>query len=783
MKRIMKNIATTLRRFRTSVALNVAGMSLAFAVAVILLSRVHYERSYDSFWPEGDRIFRVEMNGSTIWSQSDMDDAAAASAHIERVSAYSIYSSTFVVESPTGRQGYTEWISPCYPALTDILSMRMVEGTAEALEEPGKVLIPCSLARRSFGGQSAVGRSVDIEDNRYFGNSQKAEVGGVYEDFPSNSVFRNAVFTPLLSRWQAQRNNRSYMCFVKLDAASSREEVRSDIERKMNEIYRAKGDSEKKQTVELTPMRELRYTTAYRNDSLEKGSRSMELLMWVLTLSILVIAVINYINFSSALAPVRIRIINIHKVFGAGCTSLRASVLAESALFALAAWALSLLEVAWISATPLADLISVEVFAVRNLPTLLLTGAAALATGVAAGLYPAFYMTSFPPAFALKGSFALSATGGRLRTALVSFQYVISAVLIVATLGLWRQNVYNRNMSSGFDREEVLVARIHREVAARSELFTQRLRSNPAIVDVAYADQVLGAGDTYNGWAGRVDGHNVQLYVTQVSPNYLRVLGIPVEEGRDFTQADGLRSDYSLIFSTEDMQAHDLYAGQRLTVMNGYPASVSGFCAPFRMTSNRAGKPPYFCFAVSDNSAALNQAHIRIAPGTDAGEVFRFICETSKEIYPESEPRVEFLSSRIDGLYERERRLGGLIAACSGISILISLAGVFGLVLFETRFRRREIAIRRVNGATVGEVVRMFNRRYLTIAVVCFVLASPAAYLAVDAWQRQFVEKAPLAWWLYPLGLALLAALTSATVTLRCYRAATENPVTALKSE
>lgn len=185
-------------------------------------------------------------------------------------------------------------------------------------------------------------------------------------------------------------------------------------------------------------------------------------------------------------------------------------------------------------------------------------------------------------------------------------------------------------------------------------------------------------------------------------------------------------------------------------------------------------------------SVALNVAGMSLAFAVAVILLSRVHYERSYDsFWPEGDRifRVEFLSSRIDGLYERERRLGGLIAACSGISILISLAGVFGLVLFETRFRRREIAIRRVNGATVGEVVRMFNRRYLTIAVVCFVLAFPAACLAVDAWQRQFVEKAPLAWWLYPLGLALLAALTSATVTLRCYRAATENPVTALKSE
>ncbi len=809
---LFKNLRTSLLRYPTSAALNVAGLTVAFAAFVVILMQVRYERSFDAWIPDAACVYRVELAYAeegpfqVCVSHPLVNTLTTASPHIVAGALCETgdhLDMELRIDHPNGKQDfYHEHAMRCTPELLEVLGLRLAEGDVEGLKETRGVLLPRSTARRMFGDGPAVGRLLHQSGKMATvmgnpGDDATFVVSGVYEDLPANSIFDNVIIWG--HPWyNSYKGNCNYMCFVRIDRPEALPEVEERLKEATRAFYADWLGQDSKATVRLTAVRDIYYQNDAQYEMLpRKGNRAITTVLLAIALLIVAIASINYVNFASAMAPVRMKMVNLQKIMGAGSATLRAALVAESVAIAAISYLLALVLTAALGDTPLADCVDADMTLGANLPLLGGSALVALAVGLVAGLYPALYMTSQRPIVAVKGSFGSSAAGKTYRTALVGVQYAISTALIVAALFINLQNRYLQRLTTGYDREQVVVATLTPGVYARRDALVDDLKAFAGIDEVAFAYQKFGGEEQkLMGW-GRgyrdIEG-GIEYKVLLTTPEFLRVLGIRPSEGRDFTEADRLREPCSYVFNQTarrrwDMRVGD-YVSQNDLAGGAHIAGwgeVIGFlpddvCAYSRHRSEE----PFACCVFGTlnwgDDLMMPYCYVRIAPGTDLGAAADHIRKAIDRISPFGAD-IEFLDSVVDSLYRKDRKVGLLVTLFSALAIAISLMGVFGLVLFETQRRRKEIGIRKVNGATSASILAMFNRRFAAIAVGGFVVGAPLAGWGVARWLEGFVSGVALHAWVFAAALLIVGGITAATVTVRSWRAANEDPVRSIKTE
>ena len=641
-------------------------------------------------------------------------------------------------------------------------------------------MVPRSLADKLFGEDiSAVGKTLRAEENIWTKSAKLFTIGAVYKDFPENTQLRNVVYTAIDPDYNINNfSSSNWVCYLLLDNPAMADEVADNFNRHFDfkKIYH-EGEQ-----IRLVPLTDIYYMNETQDGgTFRSGNKEVTALLFGIALLIVIVAAINFTNFSTSLTPLRIKSINTQKVLGSSDTLLRRSLLIEAALISFIAWLVSLVIVwglDWAEALPF---IEADLSLVSNLPIVFLCGIVALVIGWLAGIYPAYYITSFPPALVLKGSFGLSPSGRKLRTTLICVQFVVSIVLIIGACFVQIQNSYMRNFSLGFDKDQVAIVELNETMYNKHhDTYVNRLKENPGIEDVAFAMEKVGSKDGYNTNGGNYKGKDFQYFIIIASSNFLRVMGIPVIEGRDFSKADELSDHVSYIFNRTAMEGLDMQVGD---AFDSYSSGhLIGFSDDVKFTSLRGGEDN-IAFLVGNFGYSLPISYIRLKAGSDIHAVVGHIQETMRELDPSYPFNIEFYDEIFNHLYRKEENLRDLVTVFSLLAIIISLVGVFGLVVFETQYRRKEIGIRKVHGATVGEILLMFNKAYLRIVGICFVIAAPVAWQGVKMWLEGFAYKTPLHWWVFLIALLIVTVITLLTVSFQNWKAANENPVNSIKSE
>ena len=641
-------------------------------------------------------------------------------------------------------------------------------------------MVPRSLADKLFGEDiSAVGKTLRAEENIWTKSAKLFTIGAVYKDFPENTQLRNVVYTAIDPDYNINNfSSSNWVCYLLLDNPAMADEVADNFNRHFDfkKIYH-EGEQ-----IRLVPLTDIYYMNETQDGgTFRSGNKEVTALLFGIALLIVIVAAINFTNFSTSLTPLRIKSINTQKVLGSSDTLLRRSLLIEAALISFMAWLVSLVIVwglDWAEALPF---IEADLSLVSNLPIVFLCGIVALVIGWLAGIYPAYYITSFPPALVLKGSFGLSPSGRKLRTTLICVQFVVSIVLIIGACFVQIQNSYMRNFSLGFEKDQVAIVELNETMYNKHhDTYVNRLKENPSIEDVAFAMEKVGSKDGYNTNGGNYKGKDFQYFIIIASSNFLRVMGIPVIEGRDFSKADELSDHVSYIFNRTAMEGLDMQVGD---AFDSYSSGhLIGFSDDVKFTSLRGGEDN-IAFLVGNFGYSLPISYIRLKAGSDFHAVVGHIQETMRELDPSYPFNIEFYDEIFNHLYQKEENLRDLVTIFSLLAIIISLVGVFGLVVFETQYRRKEIGIRKVHGATVGEILLMFNKAYLRIVGICFVIAAPIAWQGVRMWLEGFAYKTPLHWWVFLIALLIVTVITLLTVSFQNWKAANENPVNSIKSE
>lgn len=568
--------------------------------------------------------------------------------------------------------------------------------------------------------------------------------------------------------------------YVTLDDPLNKEEV-LDHFNKTFDFAKSQMGSAQEIALRLTPLKDVYYTHDTTFDFNPKGHRETNYVLLGIAFLILFIAGINFTNLTTSLIPLRLKTINTHRVLGCSIYKLRAISLIESIVICLISYILALFIVNDLSYTPIANWVDADIRLSQYKGLILLTALIAILTGCLAGLYPAIRSTSYAPALVLKGSFGLSPKGKKVRVALIGFQYTVSIALIIVTLFMGLQNHFMTSSEQlGFNKDQVAIVNLTPEIYAKHKpQYIQKLKDYPGIEDVAFSVYELSKEDDMIDLEyARHEDKDVFFKVFYASENFLSVMDIQVEEGRDFTREDLNKAQSDYIINPAAERDFHLHPGDRFN-----DRTVLGVSKDFRFNSCRIASSPFVFALNNDIPNPKLVSYIRFNSKTNLQETVAHVRETLKEIDPTFPFEISFYNTILNNLYQKEQTLGKLISLFGIMAILISIVGVFGLVLFETQYRRKEIGIRKINGATTGQILLMFNKTYIRIVSVCFIISIPIAWMGTQQWLENFAYKTPLHLWVFIVAFLIILSVTIGTVTFRNWQAANENPVNSVKSE
>ena len=795
MKLMIRNLLYLFKRFKTAVVLNLFGLTIAFAAFLLIVMQVDYEMNYDAMHSKSGRTFRLEANHgefehNAIHCLMFSDAFVNSSAHITDYSyRYPFYGGERYcqideVDDQGEAKVFKENFQLCLPNISDVFDFHMKEGSVECLSIPGSVLIPESVAKRLFDKQSAIGKRIWMSGSSGWQpvSTTILTIGGVYKDFPGNTTVQNRIYVPmdqldlLKSSWQMYANE----IYVTLDDPLNKEEV-LDHFNKTFDFAKSQMGSAQEIALRLTPLKEVYYTHDTTFDFNPKGHRETNYVLLGIAFLILFIAGINFTNLTTSLIPLRLKTINTHRVLGCSIYKLQAISLIESIVICLISYILALFIVNDLSYTPIANWVDADIRLSQYKGLILLTALIAILTGCLAGLYPAIRSTSYAPALVLKGSFGLSPKGKKVRVALIGFQYTVSIALIIVTLFMGLQNHFMTSSEQlGFNKDQVAIVNLTPEIYAKHKpQYIQKLKDYPGIEDVAFSVYELSKEDDMIDLEyARHEDKDVFFKVFYASENFLSVMDIQVEEGRDFTREDLNKAQSDYIINPAAERDFHLHPGDRFN-----DRTVLGVSKDFRFNSCRIASSPFVFALNNDIPNPKLVSYIRFNSKTNLQEAVAHVRETLKEIDPTFPFEISFYNTILNNLYQKEQTLGKLISLFGIMAILISIVGVFGLVLFETQYRRKEIGIRKINGATTGQILLMFNKTYIRIVSVCFIISIPIAWMGTQQWLENFAYKTPLHLWVFIVAFLIILSVTIGTVTFRNWQAANENPVNSVKSE
>ena len=795
MKLMIRNLLYLFKRFKTAVVLNLFGLTIAFAAFLLIVMQVDYEMNYDAMHSKSGRTFRLEANHgefehNAIHCLMFSDAFVNSSAHITDYSyRYPFYGGERYcqideVDDQGEAKVFKENFQLCLPNISDVFDFHMKEGSVECLSIPGSVLSPESVAKRLFDKQSAIGKRIRMSGSSGWQpvSTTILTIGGVYKDFPGNTTVQNRIYVPmdqldlLKSSWQMYANE----IYVTLDDPLNKEEV-LDHFNKTFDFAKSQMGSAQEIALRLTPLKDVYYTHDTTFDFNPKGHRETNYVLLGIAFLILFIAGINFTNLTTSLIPLRLKTINTHRVLGCSIYKLRAISLIESIVICLISYILALFIVNDLSYTPIANWVDADIRLSQYKGLILLTALIAILTGCLAGLYPAIRSTSYAPALVLKGSFGLSPKGKKVRVALIGFQYTVSIALIIVTLFMGLQNHFMTSSEQlGFNKDQVAIVNLTPEIYAKHKpQYIQKLKDYPGIEDVAFSVYELSKEDDMIDLEyARHEDKDVFFKVFYASENFLSVMDIQVEEGRDFTREDLNKAQSDYIINPAAERDFHLHPGDRFN-----DRTVLGVSKDFRFNSCRIASSPFVFALNNDIPNPKLVSYIRFNSKTNLQEAVAHVRETLKEIDPTFPFEISFYNTILNNLYQKEQTLGKLISLFGIMAILISIVGVFGLVLFETQYRRKEIGIRKINGATTGQILLMFNKTYIQIVSVCFIISIPIAWMGTQQWLENFAYKTPLHLWVFIVAFLIILSVTIGTVTFRNWQAANENPVNSVKSE
>lgn len=775
--------------------INMLGLSIGMASCILIFIFVRYQLSFDTDFKNGDRIYRVV----TDWKYNAFDDYSSGVpipvfktlkeevAGLDRTAAIIKRWGIVHVRDDRGKETIKSDEAFFYaePDFFKIFDTAWYSGRAdEALAEPNTVALSKSTAIKYFGSaESAVGKSITI------GAKLNLKVTGVFEDMPEHSSFPLKIVVSYQSFGERAGTcwdcvNSSTSLFVLLKKGMTKADVQAGFDAFNKKNY-ADRNIAGHQSNQLQPLRDIHFNERYGNFADSSISKGEIYGLIIIGVFLMLTACINFINLSTAQAINRAKEVGVRKVMGSQRKQLIAQFLMETFLITLVAALIGcvLSELAIPKMQQLfGGRITFSLF--QHSSVFVFMGLLVVAVAFLAGFYPAIVISGFDPALAIKNKLSLNTTGLSLRKILVVVQFSLSVVLIISTLVVVNQMQYVKEKSLGFNPNEVLMVSVPNDSAnvIRHQSFKERALKIPGVQMLSFCEspplsQNVNSSDfSYNG----IKNKDFEVRTSKVDEVYFKLFDLKIIAGKVFKKSDtanGYVVNETFVKKINLDQPGDA-VGKMLTI-DGEALPIVGVVADFNDLSLKEGisglamssaKKRYWNVAVRIDAQQLLPATKRLE-------------SLWNNMFPHHIYNGRFVNDTINGYYESEKVMGVLFKTFAAIIIFISFIGLFGLMSFVATQRTKEMAIRKVLGATTFQLVKMLNGSFLMMVFLANLFAWPLAYLFVSKWLNTFAYRMDLSIWPFLVAMIISMLITLITVTLRSYRAAIANAVDALKYE
>ena len=798
-----------IRQYKTSALLNIAGLTVAFASFYIIMAQVWWSLGYNKSIKDADRIYMIELpfSGSGVWTDAICRPLAEQYLpQIPEVESFACYwsSASKVWKQDLSGTDFYKFNSVGARVSLDffeLFSFVWLDGDVTGLTKPNTIAISESLARQ---------HGVNVGDVLYFTDNKPkpedaCEVVAVYRDFAKNTFLIESDYYRNLGEENFTNHSEwSNRYFVK--ARPGEENKQRMISSYSSSVRDYFVDKEKMQSEEQLEMYAQVHFAPF--DSLyfdsyaqQQGSRVTVYSLLALALVVIALAFINFVNFFFALVPIRIRTVNTCKIFGASSASLRAGFIFEAVGLVVISFALASALTYAFQFTDMANMFTMSLSFKDNMAIVAITLAVGVVMSLVASLYPAWYITSFSPAMVVKGGFSGSKSGTRLRSILLGVQFFCSIGLIIFTAFMFLQRNYLLNFDLGYNIQNILTFNVRTNDSYSYEMVRERLMGHPDVVDVT-GTQMIIFSDVGMEWGRKFNEKQFFARAYEIKTNFFDFMGINIVEGRAPRESDVFKEPITkdnykqvggvLVINEQFARNYDY---KPLRDLNGGGFFLNdkfiGICKDFYFKPLRTDSENVILYLTPMEQQRFRdswgvQFYVRYLPNTDIQQLVAHIRSVMKEIdpsYVDGDLQIETFEQIVARAYKNETRMTKIFATLALISIIIALMGVFGIVLFETQRTRHEIAIRKAVGATTNEILQLFNMHYVKIVIICFVLVLPFTIYGLNVWLESYAYRTPLYWWVFAMAFVVVVGITILTVTVRSWRAASENPVNALKKE
>ena len=803
-KNYFKVVLRNISRNKLYSFLNIAGLAIGAACCILILLYVQDELSYDRFHENADRIYRVNSN----FTIKDRNMKMATTAHVQGPMLQSEYPEVvnYVRFSGYGSprvlrfddKKFTEekflWVDH---TVFDVFSFRLIKGNPkEALVKPDTVVITEAIAAKYFGRENPIGKKLRVHDDTYY------TVTGVMANLPKNSYFQPdfmASFSTLKLKSSgnvagdlvSSVNYCTYLLVRKgTDYKVLEKKFTGFVDKYLAAVLKSLGGAVK---FELQPLTAI-YLHSDREFELEPtGDITYIYLFSGIGLFILLLAVLNFMNLSTARSANRAKEVGLRKVVGASRPQLIRQFLGESLFLTFFALVIALILVYIL--LPTFNSISGKVLSTGYLSNpYLLLGLLGLFlfAGLLGGSYPAFFLSAFRPVAVLQGKFKKGAKGSALRIILVSLQFTVSIVLIIGILIINKQLNFVHNKKLGYDKDHVIALRVRNEETRKKiEVIKSELLRHPDISHVSASSSLPLGRNSFNAHhvGGKPKDELIMLYTQNVDENFFDTYKIEMVRGRNFSKSYATDARESIIINeaaakklgwTDNALGKELELFMSVDSLKKY--KIAGVVKDYHFQSLHEKIEPLVLYNANPYGGDFNRLSIRCKPG-NIRDTLAFVQAKWREFDSKYPFEFVFLDDRYESLYRAEEQLAQLFGYFTVLAIIIGCLGLFGLSTFSAEQRTKEIGIRKVVGASIPGVVVLLVREFTKWVFLAVLIAWPVGYLLMNKWLNNFAYRTTLGFdtLLLSAFLALLIALL--TVAYQAVKAALANPVDSLRCE
>jgi len=786
----------TLLKNKTFSLINIGGLAIGITVSIFIGLWVMNEYSFNKNHEHYDRIvqvFRKDVSTDAIYINSSMTGGLGGEID-EKFPHYFEYTAlTFfrpneqiltVDENSFEEMGYF-----FQPDITHILSLPMLEGTRDALQNPSNVIISKSFAEKAFGNGMAIGQTINLNAN------VDLIVGGVFDDFPMNSTFGDASFFSSMALIYNEQNpyvwdNYNMKLFALLQPNVTVEDASSAI-RDVMAPYREEGDNPREMF--LLPMKDWNLNSTFEN-GVQVVSRKVQFirLFIVIGLFILLIGCINFMNLNTAQYQTRGKEVGIRKTLGSVRVGVASQFLVESFMYVFGALIVSLVLV-YVLLPGFNQISGKEVVFPWEYSGFWLSCLAfSFSISLFAGSYPAFFLSSFNPIEAIKGKLRQGRKSVRFRQVLVVSQFTISIFLIIGTITIHEQINHAKTRSMGYEKEGLItIEGRNSEFAEKAELLREELIRTGAVEEVAFSNYPL-TNTLGNNGGFSVDGSSTIVQETfntiYVTPEYGAATQWELVAGREFSRDLGNELN-SIILSESAVAQLGLTdpIGKEIISHNNSFNDQTNFTVVGVVKDMIKGSPfgvpiPLMLFA-NTSTNRRGYMFVRLNPEMPYGESVAAVQKSFHSVLPGHPFHAHFADDQYLAKFRSEDQTGTLATIFSTLAILISCLGLFGLSAFMVTQRVKEIGIRKVLGASVASLWALLSKDFgILVGIACLISVPIGGYI-MNIWLQDYAYRISLGWEIYAVSILLSMLITLATVSYHSLKASTVNPVQSLKVE